>query len=272
MQGRVPVLVEEGPSIDEAVDRLNEAFNERRTVIIVGNCRVDYRGRASSKLEPGERIVIIKGDGALLVHRSTGYEPINWQPSGCTLQAYRDGGELVIRAVKRSPRETVTVFFDKIYLLSTLKLVDEGEFSLYASEEDMQRAILAEPTLIEEGFKPVDYERRVKPGFIDVCGIDRRGRMVVVEIKRRTAGREAVLQLAKYIEAIRGSVNREVRGILAAPDISREAGHFLRSLGLEFKKIDPRRCSEMLRRDEGRKITDFLEGEGGGQSDRRDGD
>lgn len=259
MQSRAPILVEKEPNIDEAVNRLNEAFNDRRSVIIIGSCRVDYQGRASSKLEAGERIVIIKEDGAILVHRSTGYEPVNWQPSGCILQAFKDGENLVVRAVKRSPRETVTIFFDKVYLISTLKLVDEGEFSLYASEEDMQRAILAEPSLIEDGFRPIDYERRVKPGFIDVCGVDKSGRMVVIEIKRRTAGKEAVLQLAKYVEALREDLNRDVRGILAAPDISKDASRLLKSLGLDFKRVDPRRCSEILRREERKKITDFLQ-------------
>ncbi|MEM2351965.1 MAG: endonuclease NucS, partial [Thermoproteota archaeon] len=62
------IIVRENPSIDEAVNRLNEAFNEKRVVIVVGNCWVDYHGRASSRLEPGERIIIVKEDGAILVH------------------------------------------------------------------------------------------------------------------------------------------------------------------------------------------------------------
>ncbi|MEM1530241.1 MAG: endonuclease NucS [Candidatus Bathyarchaeia archaeon] len=253
-----PMIVNERPCIDEAVNRLNEAFNERRTVVLVGNCWVNYQGRASSKLEPGERIVIIKEDGSVLVHRSRGYEPVNWQPPGCSLQAYRDNDMLVIRAVRRSPREIVSISFSQIYLLSTFKMVDEGEFSLYASEEDMQKAILARPSIIEEGFRPINYEKKVEPGFIDVYGIDRCGRLVVVEIKRRTAGKDSVLQLAKYIDAVRASVNREVRGILAAPQISKEAKQLLTSLGLDFKRVDPKKCSEILRREEDKKILDFL--------------
>ncbi|MEM2146231.1 MAG: endonuclease NucS [Candidatus Jordarchaeaceae archaeon] len=258
MRDKVSVTINENPSIDEAISRLNEAFNERRTVLLVGNCWVDYQGRASSKLEPGERIVIIKGDGSVLVHRSRGYEPVNWQPPGCILQAYRDGVFLVIKAIKRSPRETVSIFFNHIYLLSILRLIDEGDFSLYASEEDMQRAILIKPSLIEDGFKPISYEKKIEPGFIDVYGVDKNGRIVVIEIKRRTAGREDVLQLVKYIEALKPSMDREMRGILAAPQISKEAKHLLLSLGLDFKRIDPKKCSEILRRAENKKIIDFL--------------
>ncbi|MEM1587406.1 MAG: endonuclease NucS [Candidatus Bathyarchaeia archaeon] len=252
------IIVCERPDIDEVVDKLNEAFNEKRVAIVVGSCWVDYSGRASSKLEPGERIVIVKEDGAVLVHRSRGYEPVNWQPSGCILQAFRDENKLVIKAIKRMPREVVTIFFDKIHLFSTFKLVDEGEFSLYASEEDIQRAILMEPSLIEEGFKPIDYERKVKPGFVDIYGVDKDGRIVVIEIKRRTAGKEAVLQLAKYIESLKRSMGKEIRGILAAPGISKDARQLLLSLGLDFKRVDPKKCSEMLRMKEEKRIIDFF--------------
>lgn len=251
-------LTYENPEVEEAVNRLKAAFKERRTIILVGNCWVKYRGRAASKLEPGERILIIKEDGSVLVHRPKGYEPVNWQPPGCAFQVHSEGRLLVIKAIKRRPRETVTIFFDRIYLLSILRLVDKGEFSLYASEEDMQKAILLEPAILEEGFKPIDYERRVEPGFVDVYGIDKNGCMVVVEIKRRTAGRDAVLQLAKYVEALKPLVNREVRGILAAPQISRGARRLLVSLGLDFKRVDPKKCSNVLRRMEDKKIMDFL--------------
>lgn len=252
------MVISENPCVDEAVDRLNEAFSERRAIVLVGNCWVNYQGRASSKLEPGERIVIIKEDGSVLVHRSRGYEPVNWQPPGCSLQAYKDNNMLVIRAIRRSPREIVSISFSQIHLLSTFKMVDEGEFSLYASEEDMQKAILMKPSIIEEGFKPINYEKKVEPGFIDVYGIDKHGRLVVIEIKRRTAGKDAVLQLAKYIDAVKSSVNREVRGILAAPQVSKEAKQLLMSLGLDFKRVDPKKCSEILQREEEKKILDFL--------------
>jgi len=259
LSARKKIIVSESPNIDTAVSELDRAFSERRTVILIGNCWVNYQGRASSKLKPGERIVIIKEDGSVLVHRSRGYEPVNWQPPGCFLKAYKDGDALVITAIRKSPHETVSIYFSRVYFISALHLLDEGEFSLYASEEDMKRAILTKPSLIEDGFKPISYEKKIKPGFIDVYGVDKDGRMVVVEIKRRTAGKEAVLQLAKYIESLKVSVGREVRGILAAPQISKEARNLLISLGLDFKRVDPKKCSEILRKTEDKRIMDFFQ-------------
>lgn len=265
------------PDIEEAARIIEKSIEKNAVIIIVGNCWAKYMGRASSRLEPGERIVIIKGDGALLIHRPAGYEPVNWMPGGEIIYhveltreksispqaTEKDSGEakplLLLKSIRRKPHETLTIYFNEIFLLSAFKLMDEGEFSLYASEEDMQKAIILNPSIIEEGFKPIQYEKRVEPGFVDVYGIDGEGRIVIVEIKRRAAGKEAVLQLAKYVKAVKTSINREVRGILAAPQISREALNLLESLGLDFKKLDPKKCSEIIYKISEKKITDYFQ-------------
>jgi len=250
------VLIE--PNVKEAEATVEEAVSQRKTLLVVGKCWVRYIGRAKSKLEPGERILILKEDGSLLVHRSVGYEPVNWQPPGCIFYVQVRDNVLEIRAVRQRPRESVKVFFDKIHLVFASSLVDSGEFSLYASEEDMHNAILLKPSLLEEGFKPISYEKKVEPGFVDVCGVDKNGKLAVVEIKRKTAGKDAALQLAKYIDAIKSRSNREVRGILAAPDIGKDVQRLLATLRLEFKSLDPRKCAEVLKKAETRKLEAFF--------------
>ncbi|MEM1590129.1 MAG: endonuclease NucS [Candidatus Bathyarchaeia archaeon] len=253
-----PLTVSVNPNIEEAGKIVWEALSQRKTLLIIGNCWVHYHGRASSKLEPGERILIIKEDGSLLVHRPVGYEPVNWQPPGCIFHTQIRSGILEIHAVKQKPSETVQVFFDRVYMVSALSLRDSGEFALHASEEDMQKAILAEPSLLEEDFKPISFEKKVEPGFVDVYGIDRNGRLVIVEIKRRRAGKEAVLQLAKYIEAAKSRTSRGVRGILVAPNIARDAQRLLETLGLEFKALNPKKCAEILKRTEMRGLSAYF--------------
>jgi RecB family endonuclease NucS len=246
------------PGVREAAKVLKEALFHRKTLLVIGDCWVRYYGRASSKLEPGERILMIKEDGSLLVHRSVGYEPVNWQPPGCIFHVQVKGNVLEIRAVRRKPAESVKVFFDKIHMVSALSLVDSGEFALYASEEDMQKAILLEPSLVEEGFKPISYEKKVEPGFVDVYGVDKDGNFVVVEIKRKTAGSEAVLQLARYVDAIKSKANREVRGILVAPNIAKGIQRLLATLELDFRSLNPRKCAKTLKRPETRKLESFF--------------
>lgn len=246
------------PQIAEAEKAVKEAVSQHKMLLVIGNCWVHYLGRAKSKLDPGERMLIIKEDGSILVHRSVGYEPVNWQPPGCIFNVQAKENVLEIRAVRQKPAESVKVFFDQIQLISAFSLKDYGEFSLYASEEDMQKAILMEPSLLEEGFKVVSYEKKVKPGFVDVYGIDKDGRLVVVEIKRKTAGKDAVIQLAKYIDAVKSKANREVRGVLVAPNIAKDVQRLLATLGLEFKALDPRKCAEILKRSKARKLEAFF--------------
>lgn len=252
-------MVVQNPTIEKAVSLVKEALSKRKALLLVGNCWVDYRGRASSKLGLGERVVILKEDGSLLVHRPVGYEPVNWQPPGCVFYAGSSGRVLQIRGVRRKPSESVRISFDSVYLLSVLSLVDRGEFALHASEEDMQRAILMEPSLVEDGFKPISYEKKVEPGFVDVYGVDKAGRFVVVEIKRKTASKEAALQLAKYVDAIRKLVNRELRGVLAAPNLAKGVQRLLETLGLDFKAVDPKKCAEVLSKPETRRLQEFFE-------------
>lgn len=259
MPNKPAVVSLENPDVKDAAKLVREGLSGRKTLFIIGNCWVEYHGRASSKLKAGERIVIVKEDGSVLVHRPTGYEPVNWQPPGCIFQTHIHDKVLQIRAVRRKPVESIRLSFDRIYLVSILSLTDSGEFALYASEEDMQKAILLEPSLIEPDFKPISYEKKVEPGFIDVYGIDKDGKFVVVEIKRKTASRDAALQLAKYVESIRGMVNRQVRGILAAPHMGKDVQRLLATMGLEFKALNPRKCAEILRRAETRKLMEFLE-------------
>lgn len=258
MPPRRPAVVYENPSLEEAVKAVKEATSGHKALVVVGSCRVEYQGRASSKLELGERILIMKEDGSVLVHRPKGYEPVNWQPPGSIFYTSSRKGILTIKAVRKKPNESITAHFDHVFFVAVLSLVDKGEFSLYASEEDMQRAILLQPSIVEEGLKLITYEKKVKPGFIDIYAIDSKGRMVTIEIKRKTAGKEAALQLAKYVDSVKSIVNREVRGILVAPRLAKGVQKLLVTLELDFRQLDPKRCAEIVRETETKKLEDFF--------------
>jgi len=241
-------LVITSPEAQEALQEVAWGLSSRSLVLIVGPCTVEYTGRASSKLGLGERLLIVKGDGSLLLHRPRGVEPVNWQPPGCRFKAsLSPGGVLTIEAMRPRPKERVAVEFRGLRLVSVLGLEDRGIFALYASEEDMKAAILLEPSLVEDGFRPVAAEKQVPSGFVDCVGRDQQGRLTIVEIKRTRGDRSAVKQLAQYMKSMRVS-SPEARGILAAPSISKEAEALLRDLHLEFKRLSPKRCAEVLQR------------------------
>lgn len=246
------------PTLTEAKAVIEKAFAQRKTLVVAGNCCVRYVGRANSTLEDGERLLIIKSDGSLLVHRPTGYEPVNWQPAGSVFHVEVKDDKLEIFGVRQKPRESVRVQFNALFMVSSLCLQDSGEFILHASEDDMHRAILLKPSLFEEGFKPISWEKHVEPGFVDIYGEDKDGKLVIIEVKRRTATKENVLQLAKYVEPIKAKVNREVRAVLVAPALAKDVQGLLFSLGLEFKALDPKDCASVLKKKGNHKLETFF--------------
>ena len=58
--------------------------------LVIARCSVDYAGRLTAHLPLATRLLVVKGDGSLLVHSDGGsYKPLNWMSPPCTL----DGAE-----------------------------------------------------------------------------------------------------------------------------------------------------------------------------------
>ena len=254
------VSVKINPAIDEAAAILEKAFRSRSFVLVIGKCRVDYEGRASSTLGWGERITIVKQDGSVMVHRPYGYEPVNWQPPKCMMKVSRlETGELTIIASRPQPRETVSIGFQEITLIATGDLVDSGEFALHVTEEQMKQAILIAPDLVEHGLKPLEEEKSLRnAGFTDIYAEDRAGNLVVIELKRNPATKDAVMQLERYLDTLRKKVNKPLRGIVVAPELRKSAQPLLSSLKLEFVRLAPEKCFTILKSRRDMKLSQFL--------------
>ena len=245
--------------MNEVAQMLENAFRARNFVLIVGDCRVEYEGRASSILEWGERVAIFKRDGSVLIHRPTGYEPVNWQPPKCTIAIRHPDNCIVITASRSQPREILSIEFRNISLTAFGSLNDTGDFALHVTEAQMKQAILVAPELVEHGLKPLEEEKHVEDaGFTDIYGEDKDGSLVVVEIKRNAATKDAVIQLHGYLEKIRKRVNRPVRGIIVAPGIRRSAQPILQSLMIEFVKLAPEKCFSVLKTEKDMKLSKFI--------------
>jgi RecB family endonuclease NucS len=246
------------PSIEATYQAVKRALAKHRFLMIIGNCHVEYQGRARSVLDLGERVILVKSDGAVLVHRPSGSEPVNWQPSGCIFKTSTLRGVMTLEASRRNPIESLKIDFTDVKALVSAKLVDIGNFTLHVTEKELQRAVLAEPRLLLPDLKPVTYEKRVEPGFIDIYGLDSLNRLVVVELKRVKAGKAAVLQLARYVEYVKKTTPLEVRGVLAAPKIAKGIQRVLATLDLEFVSIDLQKCAQFIGSKHDRTMADFL--------------
>jgi RecB family endonuclease NucS len=253
------LLVKVDPRLSEAAEILEKAFRSRSFALVIGSCRVDYEGRASSTLEWGERMTMVKQDGSVLVHRPTGYEPVNWQPPKCVVKVKLNDSGMVLSASRSQPRENVSIEFQKISLTVTGNLADSGEFALYVTEEQMKQAILTAPDLVEAGLKPLQEEKSLgEAGFTDIFAEDKEGRLVVVEIKRNAASKDAVLQLERYLDTLRRKVDRPLRGIVVAPELRKSAQPTLDSLKLEYVRLAPEKCFSVLKSRKDMKLSHFM--------------
>lgn len=231
----------ESPAASEARRALGEAIAANELASVFGRCTVDYEGRASSTLGPGDRLVLLKPDGTVLVHTDEGHQPVNWQPPG-TDQAVRvEDGSVVVHSVRSSPDEELVVTFERVKQVSRYAVTDESELALSGTEADLRERILKDPALVEKGFEPRATERGTPAGAVDIYGVDAEGSTVVVELKRRRVGPDAVGQLSRYVDALRRDMHDDaaIRGILVAPSVTDRGRQLLAEKGLEFVAVDP---------------------------------
>lgn len=241
---RADAVTLESPSLEAACEAITDGFDREALVTVFGRCTVDYDGRASSRLEAGDRHVMCKPDGTTLVHGSEGQQPINWQPPGCDREVFCDHGDapvLVLESVRSTPEERLSVRFQRVVQVTAFSGTDESDLSLSGTEKDLRDRILQTPDLLEPGFRPLATERETPAGAIDVYGEDAAGRTVVVELKRRRVGPDAVGQLRRYVDALGRDLHADasVRGILVAPSVTDRAERLLADHGLEFVSLEP---------------------------------
>ncbi|MFB6195939.1 MAG: endonuclease NucS [Haloplanus sp.] len=229
------------PAHRDALAHLETAFQRGDLITVFGRCTVEYDGRASSSLGAGDRLLVLKPDGSALVHTDEKRTPVNWQPPGCDHFASVRDGRLRVRSVRRSPDELLDVRFDRVHHLAAYDVTDPDDLDLQGSEADLKEHVLANPERIEPGFEPLATERETAAGPMDVFGEDADGTPVVVELKRRRVGPDAVGQLRRYVDALGRELGDDpsVRGVLVAPSVTDRAATLLDREGLEFVPLDP---------------------------------
>ncbi|WP_181685785.1 endonuclease NucS [Halorhabdus salina] len=237
-EDRKPVV---DPSHERARQRIARGVDHGEMVTVVGRCTVEYDGRATSTLGPGERLLILKPDGTALVHTDEGHQPVNWQPPGSTHEVEVVDGRLYIESHRTGPDEELQVTFEEIQHVTRVDVTDPEDLSLSGTEADLRERVLANPDLIEPRFEPRSTERQTPAGAVDIYGEDEAGRAVVVELKRRRVGPDAVGQLDRYVQALARDLHadRKIRGILVAPSATDRAQQLLAQKGHEFVALEP---------------------------------
>ena len=254
----------QNPDCSEAHELFEEAKRKKSTIIIYAFCRVSYEGRALSELDWGERIILIKPDGSFLIHQAKKVEPVNWQPPKSRVKSYIKEDYLILESHRRTPKELLVATIKTVEFISYANIEDYEELEQAGYEKDMGDMIMENPHLIEEGFTPKVREYSVEHGFIDILGKDKDDNLMILELKARTAGVNAVKQVKRYLNDLVNTDNdylkdlgvekKKIRALLVAPELMENAEELIQEEGIEFVSVKPPR---ELKRD--KKVTlDFF--------------
>ena len=212
---------------------------EKTMLLIIGECMVDYQGRARSLLDWGERLVMIKQDGTVLVHQPVLREPVNWQPTGSITEFTTKDEQLILNCRHLKPPEKMKVTFRALKMVTATPLIDRANLIIAGMEVDVVNQIVNDPTLVEEGLRIAKREKPVKTGSIDLYGFDKNHTPVVIEVKRSLATISSVHQLRMYVTDIKKDRKEPtVRGILCAPRVPDMVKKLLEEQGLEWREVE----------------------------------
>ncbi|MDD5147979.1 MAG: endonuclease NucS [Candidatus ainarchaeum sp.] len=221
----------------QARKQILDSIKAKHLCNVVGDCYVEYVGRAASKLPKGRRLLMIKGDCSFAIHQNRLLRPTNYM-MGAAISCELEGNTLLITASKSNPREIIKAIFYGIDDVRAYEMNEDSDIRLFGSERELSNELMQDLGFLEKGLKPLNQEEVLRKGLVDILAEDAKGRLVVIELKRRRADFNAVQQLKRYMDQVKNLKGIETRGILIAPDIRKNAHELLEKYGLEFFHLD----------------------------------
>ena len=214
--------------------------------LVIARCSVDYAGRLSAHLPLATRLLVVKGDGSVLVHSdSLSYKPLNWMSPPCVLTVLTPEPEQADAGVqelwKVSQVKTADLLVISIYEIlhdSTHELGIDPGLQKDGVEADLQRLLAEQIELFGPGYRLVRREYMTAIGPVDILATDADGNSVAVEIKRR-GDIDGVEQLTRYLELMnRDPLLSPVTGVFAAQEIKPQARTLATDRGIRCVTLD----------------------------------
>ena len=208
--------------------------------LIVARCEVRYSGRLSALLPEALRLIIVKADGAVLVHADAGgYKPLNWMTPPTVIE--EGPGRMVVR--KRAGASEDRLEIEIAEVLSDVEHDmgspdEETALTKDGVEAHLQELLAERPAWCGEGLRLVRREWPTDIGPVDLMCRDADEAWVAVEIKR-VAGIDAVEQLTRYLQRIcLDPAFASCRGVLAAQVIKPQARVLAQARGIACIEVD----------------------------------
>ena len=216
--------------------------------VVVTRCTVDYSGRLTAHLDPALRVIMLKGDGSVLIHSEGGsYKPLNWMTAPCTVTVSEPVDEdhlgektqevWTVQAAKSD--DTLIIRIHEILHDVTEDLGIEPGLVKDGVEAHLQHLLSEQvATLLGRGWELVRREYPTAIGPVDLLVRDADGVHVAIEVKRR-GGIDGVEQLTRYLALLsRDPLLEGVRGIFAAQEITKQARTLAEDRGIECLVLD----------------------------------
>lgn len=209
--------------------------------LVIARCSVDYAGRLSAHLPLATRLLMLKGDGSILVHSDSGsYKPLNWMNPPCTI------------SVREPDEEQAALGVQEVWRVSQAKTADILYVLIYEILHELDHHLGEDPGLIKDGVEAqlqemlaehlevwddkatlIRREYFTAIGPVDILAKDGEGQTVAIELKRR-GDIDGVEQLTRYLELLnRDPQLRPVRGVFAAQEIKPQARTLAEDRGIE---------------------------------------
>ncbi|MHA1911318.1 MAG: endonuclease NucS domain-containing protein [Candidatus Kariarchaeaceae archaeon] len=224
-------------NFNDLSEELSNAFG-KKMINIYGECQASFDGRIKSFIPWGHRVVILKKDGSFLMHSTEGVKPVNWQLPGAGEFTFSvEDGLLKIYTLRSKTKETMTTHFKTIHLIFLYDAYDHGTLAIYGSEADLVKYLTEHPELIDKTLQITQTEYETPVGFIDIRGVNNKGEIIIIEVKKRAATPEDGHQLKRYVESLEEKEGQKIRGYLVAPSFPNKVQIYLSENNLKAVEI-----------------------------------
>lgn len=214
--------------------------------LVIAECAVDYTGRLTAHLPLARRVLMIKSDGAMLVHSDGGsYKPLNWMSPPCVLKESEPSAEQREAGVQAVWTVAATKSDDQL-VVSIHELIDDHHYDLGVDpglvkdgvEAHLQKLLAEQIGLLGDGHSLVRREYPTAIGPVDLLARSADGGTVAVEIKRR-GDIDGVEQLTRYLDLLnRDPLLTPVAGVFAAQEIKPQARVLATDRGIRCLVLD----------------------------------
>jgi RecB family endonuclease NucS len=206
--------------------------------LIVARCEVVYSGRLNAVLPEALRLLMLKGDGSVMVHAdSGGFKPQNWMTPPTVIE--EEPGLMVVRKRAGASEDRLEIRIAEVVSDVTHDMGEAAALEKEGVERELQELLAERPDACAEGLRLVRREWPTDIGPVDLMCRDDLDEFVAVEIKR-VGTIDAVEQLTRYLERICAEPGlARCRGILAAQLIKPQARALAESRGIDCVTIDP---------------------------------